>query len=190
MTILKNVALYPLQIWFLLWISGGWYATVAQPSPPRTQLQTLARQEGEVFVATEVWNEAQQKDCLLEDLFTNTVAFTTDSLLVHFTNYTEAFCEVTQLETKLVYQVGLRDIDPATVRLAQRNYNLNGKQLLEGQKTWYEVQLNTRQGKPLVTERDLKEPRIRMLSQFRIIFKTQEGAKHAQAALRTLLKNA
>jgi len=160
----------------------------AQTVSPKMQIQALAKQEGEVFVATEVWNGAQQKDCRLEDLFTNTVLFAGDSMEVSFNNYTEAFCEVTTLETKLLYQVRLRDLDPAKVLLGQRNYNLNGKKLLEGQQTWYEVQLNTLNAKPLATERDLRDLHTRRLSQFRIIFKTQAGAKRAQTALRELLK--
>ena len=141
-----------------------------------------------MFVATEVWKAEQQKNCRLEDLFTNTVSFPSDSLVVSFNNFTEAFCEITTLETKLLYRVRLKDIDPAKVLLGQRNYNLNGKKLLEGQQTWHEIQINALNAKPLVVEQDLREPRTRRISQFRIIFRTQAGAKRAQTALRELLK--
>lgn len=175
---------------FLFALAAGLCAmpAVAQAPGWKTQLQTVARQEGEVFVATEVWKTEQQKNCRLEDLFSNAVRFSADSLAVEFGNYTESFCELTTLETKLLYRVRLRDIDPAKVLLGQRNYNLNGKKLLEGQQTWYEVQINTLNAKPLVAETDLREPNTRRISQFRIIFKTQAGAKRAQTALRELLK--
>ena len=174
---------------FLLGLAGFFsLPAAAQVSSRKAQIQTVAKQEGEVFVVTEVWKESQQKNCRLEDLFTNTVGFPSDSLAVGFNNFTEAFCEVTTLETKLRYSVRLRDIDPAKVLLGQRNYNLNGKKLLEGQQTWYEIQINTLNAKPLVVEQDLREPRTRRISQFRIIFKTQAGAKRVQTALRELLQ--
>jgi len=177
----------PCSLFVFLWVGIG-FPAFSQPSHPRSQLQTLAKQEGEIFIVVEYPHAEQQKNCRLEDLFTNTIAFSKDTLLVDFNNYTESFCEVTKLETRLLYQVRLSDLDPAKLILMQRVYNLKDKKLLEGSATWYEVQLNTREAKPLVTEKSVIENQTRRISQFRLLFKTQEGAKRAQAALRELAR--
>ena len=158
----------------------------AQTPNDRAELQQLAKQNGEVFIAVEYPHAEQAKNCRLEDVFTNTVSFAKDSLTVDFDNYTESFCEATKLETHLLYRVRLSDLDPTKTVLVQRKYNLKTNKLLEGEPVWYEVQANTVGGKPLAKEQNLLEPQTRLVNQFRIIFKTQESAKRALTLLRRL----
>jgi hypothetical protein len=163
-------------------------SVIGQSANYRTQLQTIAKKEGEIFIALEYTHPEQQKKCRMEDLFTNTLAFGKDSLLVSFNNYTESFCEATKLETDLVYAVRLKDIDPAKIILMQRNYNLKNNTLLEGPASWYELQINTKAAAPLVSEYSRLVNERSKTNQFRIIFKTQDGAKRALTALRELTK--
>lgn len=164
------------------------FCATAQSTNYRAQLQAIAKQEGEVFVALEYMHPEQHKKCRMEDLFTNTISFRKDSLVVEFDNYTESFCEATKLETQLTYHVRLYDIDPTKIVLMQRKYNLKNNTLLEGKTSWYELQINTKAAAPLVKEFSHKESERKKINQFRLIFQTQEGAKHALNALRELTK--
>ncbi|MDJ1498182.1 hypothetical protein QNI19_34890 [Cytophagaceae bacterium DM2B3-1] len=161
---------------------------VAQSTNYKNQLQTVAKQEGEIFIALEYMHPERNKPCRMEDLFTNTIAFNRDTLVVDFDNYTESFCEAINLETQLTYHIKLRDIDPSKIILMQRKYNLKNNKLLEGPLSWYELQINTKGQLPVVKEQSHKESQLRRINQFRIIFKTQEGAKKALAALKELTK--
>ncbi len=166
----------------------GLSSATGQSPNSRVQLQNLAKQEGEVFIALEYMHPERQKKCRMEDLFTNTLAFRKDSLIVDFDNYTESFCEATKLETQLTYHVRLHDIDPAKIILMQRKYNLKNNTLLEGPTSWYELQINTKAAAPLVKEYSHLETAHKAINQFRIIFKTQDAAKRALTALRELTK--
>ncbi len=174
---------------FLLWtVATAVPPSVAQSPNYRTQLQTIAKQEGEVFIALEYLHPEQQKKCRMEDLFTNTVSFTKDTLVVEFDNYTESFCEVLKLETQLTYLVRPRDIDPTKIILMQRKYNMKANTLLEGSASWYELQINTKAARMVAWEKSTIEDKTQKVSQFRIIFKTQDGARRALTALRELTK--
>jgi len=174
----------------ICWNISIWAAmlSMGQQSNQRIQLQNITKQNGEVFIALTYLHPEQKKECRMEDLFTNTVSFIKDSLIVDYNNYTESFCEAIKLETHLLYRIRLKDLDPTQVILMQRKYNLKGNKLLEGQSAWFEVQLNTVAAKPLITERNLLEHQMHRINQLRLIFKTQESARRAQATLQELIK--
>lgn len=157
---------------------------------PAAQLENLVRKEGEIYVAVEKYEPAKGKNCRVEDVFTNRLLAKGDSLTVPYANHTESFCEAFVLNSQFVYQVSLRDVDPAKLVLAQRTYNYGTAKLLEGQPTWFEVHLATRAGKPLVQRRDVINQQADATASLRILFQTKEGATKALALLRELVAGA
>jgi hypothetical protein len=109
---------------------------------------------------------------------------------VPYANHTESFCEAFVLNSQFVYQVSLRDVDPAKLVLAQRTYNYGTAKLLEGQPTWFEVHLAAREGKSLVQRRDVINKQSDATANLRIIFRTKEGAAKALTLLRELVTGA
>jgi hypothetical protein len=163
-------------------------AALAQTGPgPAVQLENLVRKEGEIYVAVERYEPEKSKNCRVEDVFTNSLLVRGDSLTVPYANHTESFCEAFVLNSQFVYQVSLRDVDPAKLVLAQRKYNYGTAKLLEGQSTWFEVHLAAREGKPLVQRRDVINKQADAAATLRIIFQTKEGATKALALLRELV---
>ncbi len=163
-------------------------AALAQTgTSPAAQLENLVRKEGEIYVAVERYEPGKGKNCRVEDVFTNSLLVRGDSLTVPYANHTESFCEAFVLNSQFVYQVSLRDVDPAKLVLAQRKYNYGTAKLLEGQPAWFEVHLATREGKPLVQRRDVINRQADAAASLRIIFQTKEGATKALALLRELV---
>lgn len=174
----------------LLWI-GMATAAFAQTKPdPAAQLEALVRKEGEIYVAVERYEAAKEKNCRIEDVFTNSVLVKGDSLTVPYANHTESFCEAFVLNSQFVYQVSLGDIDPAKLVLAQRKYNYGAAKLLEGQPEWFEVHLAAREGKSLVKRRDVINREADTATTLRILFKTKESAAKGLALLRELVAGA
>jgi hypothetical protein len=171
----------------LLW-AGIVPATLAQTgTSPAAQLENLVRKEGEIYVAVERYEPEKGKNCRVEDVFTNSLLVRADSLTVPYANHTESFCEAFVLNSQFVYQVSLRDVDPAKLVLAQRKYNYGTAKLLEGQPAWFEVHLAAREGKPLVQRRDVINRQADAAASLRILFQTKEGATKALTLLRELV---
>jgi hypothetical protein len=174
----------------LCWV-GIVPVALAQPgADPAAQLENLVRKEGEIYVAVERYEPEKGKNCRVEDVFTNRLLAKGDSLTVPYANHTESFCEAFVLNSQFVYQVRLRDVDPARLVLAQRTYNYGTATLLEGQPAWFEVHLATREGKPRVQRRDVINQQADAASSLRILFQTKEGATKALALLRELVAGA
>jgi hypothetical protein len=171
--------------------AGMTTAVVAQTKlDPAAQLEALVRKEGEIYVAVERYESAKEKNCRIEDVFTNSVLVKGDSLTVPYVNHTESFCEAFVLNSQFVYQLSFRDIDPAKLVLAQRKYNYGTAKLLEGQPEWFEVHLAAREGKPLVKRRDVINRESDTANTLRILFRTKEGASKGLALLRELVAEA
>lgn len=171
----------------LLW-AGIVPAALAQTgTTPAAQLENLVRKEGEIYVAVEKYEPEKGKSCRVEDVFTNSLLVKGDTLTVPYANHTESFCEAFVLNSQFVYQVSLRDVDPAKLVLAQRKYNYGTAKLLEGQPAWFEVHLAAREGKPLVQRRDVINQQADTAATMRILFQTKESATKALALLRELV---
>jgi hypothetical protein len=171
----------------LLWVGILPAAPAQTGTGPAAQLENLVRKEGEIYVAVEKYEPEKGKNCRVEDVFTNSLLVRGDSLTVPYANHTESFCEAFVLNSQFVYQVSLRDVDPAKLVLAQRKYNYGTAKLLEGQSTWFEVHLAAREGKPLVRRRDVINGQTDAAATLRIIFQTKEGAAKALALLREMV---
>ncbi len=171
----------------LFWAGVAPVALAQTGTSPAARLENLVRKEGEIYVAVEKYEPEKGKNCRVEDVFTNSLLVRGDSLTVPYANHTESFCEAFVLNSQFVYQVSLRDLDPAKLGLAQRKYNYGTAKLLEGQPTWFEVHLAAREGKPLVRRRDVINKQADDTATLRIIFQTKEGAAKALALLRELV---
>jgi hypothetical protein len=174
----------------LLWVGTLPAARAQTGASPAIQLENLVRKEGEIYVAVERYEPEKGKNCRVEDVFTNSLLVKGDTLTVPYANHTESFCEAFVLNSQFVYQVSLRDVDPAKLVLAQRTYNYGTAKLLEGQPTWFEVHLAAREGKSLVQRRDVINKQSDATANLRIIFRTKEGAAKALTLLRELVTGA
>ncbi len=152
------------------------------------QLEDIVKQEGEIYLAIERYEPQKEKNCRIEDVFTNTLLVSRDSLTVPYTNYTESFCEAFVLRSQFLYRVYLQDIDPVKLVLAQRKYNHGTAKLLEGQASWFEILIATKQDQPLIKRQDIINREMDNVSSMRIIFKTKEGATKALAVLRQIVQ--
>ncbi len=174
----------------LLW-AGMETVAFAQTKPnPAAQLEALVQKEGEIYVAVERYEAAKEKNCRIEDVFTNSVLVKGDSLTVPYANHTESFCEAFVLNSQFLYQVSLSDVDPTKLALGQRKYNYGTAKLLEGQPEWFEIHLVAREGKALVKRRDVINREADTANTLRIIFRTKEGASKGLALLRELVAGA
>ncbi len=174
----------------LFWVGIVPAALAQTGAGPAAQLENLVRKEGEIYVAVERFEPEKGKNCRVEDVFTNRLLVKGDSLTVPYANHTESFCEAFVLNSQFVYQVSLRDVDPAKLVLAQRKYSYGTAKLLEGQPVWFEVHLASREGKPLVQRRDVINQQADTAASLRILFQTKEGATKALALLRELVAGA
>lgn len=162
-----------------------------QPKPdPRRELEELVRKHGEVYVAVEKFEPAKGKDCRVEDVFTNSLKVSGDSLTVIYANHTESFCEAFVLNSQFVYALNLLNADPSKIVLARRTYNYGTAKLLEGQPSWFEVHLSARDGKSLISRRDVINKESDTVSTLRILFTSKETASRGQALLRGLVAGA
>lgn len=151
------------------------------------EIKDIVKKEGEIFVSVDQYNKQLERTCTLEDYFTNQIAFSHDSAKVNYLNYTESFCQPTTLRSQFTYQFRLKDIDPTSLKLVQKKYDLKGGKLTDGQDNWFEVQFKMLQGKPLIQMRDTGARTNENIATMRLVFKTQESARNTLTHLRKIL---
>jgi hypothetical protein len=152
------------------------------------EIEQLVQKEGDLFLAIDRKNPQDGKVCLEENTYQNTVLFTGHQAQVSFINYTELFCEVYVMRSQFIYQFDLKDVDPATIRLVEKKYNLGNGSLKEGTPGWFEVQLFTHNQQKTITRRDVESKQSDYLSTVSIMVKEKETAKKVIALLKSSLQ--
>lgn len=150
-------------------------------------VQEIVRKGGELFIAIDRFNREGNKTCLEENSIANVVQFTGDSAFVNYVNHTELFCEVYVMRTHNTYQFSLKDIDPATMRLVEKSYNVGEAKIKEGKPGWFEVQLFTKDKKNLIKKRDIESKQTEQVSTINLIVQEKEEAKKAMSLLKNVL---
>lgn len=151
------------------------------------EVQEIVKKEGELFIAIERFNKDANKPCLEENSIANIIQFTNDSAFVNFVNHTELFCEVYIMRTHTTYHFSLKDVNPATIRLVEKKYDVGDAQVKEGKTSWFEIQLFTRDQKSLLKKRDIESKQTEWVSSVSIIVQEKEAAKKAISLLKSVI---
>lgn len=148
------------------------------------EVQRILKNEGEVFISVDYWNQRLGKYCTTENLFNNELFAGKDLVKVLYLNATEMFCEPYVLQSRYIYEFNPADLDAGASILVQKKFDYGNGKLTEGNPYWFEVQVRTQQNKPLIKQKDLESQETNYLSSVGLIFKTQEGAKSAYKLLK------
>lgn len=150
-------------------------------------LQALIKQEGDIFLVVHYPKAGQVKPCIEENSLTNQLSFKGDSAFVNYINYTELFCEAYVLRTQYLYYFNLKDIDPASMRLIEKKYNYGDGKLQEGPETWFELQVFTKDNKPVIRKQDVESKHNEYIQTVNLLFKSKQGAKEGLTLFKSIL---
>ena len=179
---------YTIYIFTLLLVLSSLTCTLAQTgNTGLKEIEQLVQQEGELFLAIDRLGPEDNKVCLEENSIQNTVVFTADSAFVNYINYTELFCEVYVMRTQFTYHFDIKTIDPATIRLVEKKYNIGTGKLKEGNPGWFEVQVFSRDTGNTSTRRELDSKQSEKVSTVSLIVKEKDTAKKVIAILKGVL---
>jgi hypothetical protein len=92
------------------------------------------------------------------------------------------------MRSQFTYQFALKDIDPTTIRLVEKKYNLGTGTLKDGTPGWFEVHLFTHNGQKSITKRDVDSKQNESVSTVSLMVKEKDTAKKVIALLKSSLQ--